>query len=70
MSADVMAGAGRIEVGRDCYKYVVGDIFTDSEMAEIEAAEKVPVQTAEGLTKIASIVGNLAQSAKDGVIVG
>ena len=70
MTADVSAGAKQIAMGKSCYKYVRGEIFTESELKEIEDADKVPVQTAEGLTKIAAIIGQLDQAAKDGVIVG
>ena len=44
VDADVLSQSEQIRKGKHCYNYVRGNIFSDLEMAEIEKAQKVPVQ--------------------------
>lgn len=59
-----------LQKGDVCYRFVSGDTLTDDEYQELEDADKIPVQSTELLTKIASIIGMLSQTAKDGIVVG
>lgn len=68
--ADVTAIQPEIEAGHLRYDVTMGNIFTPEEIAEIEEADKVPIQTAEGISKVNAIVGMLRDAARDGTVVG
>lgn len=70
VDADVLSQSEQIRKGKHCYNYVRGNIFSDLEMAEIEKAQKVPVQATEGVVKISAIMGHLMKTSKDGLVVG
>ncbi len=70
VDADVQSQADQIRKGKHCYAYVNGDIFSDSERAEIADAEKVPVQATEGVVKLSSMMGHIMDASKEGVVVG
>ncbi len=68
--ADNFAQQTPINKGRVCYDFVKGNTLSAAEMEELEAADKIPVQSTDALNKIAAIIGMLSQTAKDGVVVG
>lgn len=55
--------------GKKCQDYLVGNILTKEELQEFDDQDKLAVQAPEALPKINSIVGMLADTAKDGVVV-
>lgn len=55
------------KVGRACALAVVGRILTEAEIEELEASDKIPIQTPEALSPVNSILGMLDGIAKDGV---
>lgn len=70
VDADVQSQADQIRKGKHCYAYINGDIYTDEEKAEIEDAEKVPVQATEGVVKLSSMMGHIMDSSREGIVVG
>jgi hypothetical protein len=68
--ADNFAQQSAIRKGEVCYEFVKGNTLTSDEEAELRDADKIPVHAVEGVTKIASIVGMVSQTSKDGVVVG
>lgn len=68
--ADVESQAGAIRKGSHCYRYVKGNILSEAEMQEIADADKVPVQTTEGIIKVSSMIGSIDRLKKDGIVVG
>lgn len=68
--SDVAALQPEIEAGHLRYDVTMGNIFTPEEIEEIENADKVPIQTAEGISKVNAIVGMLRDAARDGIVVG
>lgn len=67
---DVQSQAPQIRKGKHCYNYVQGNIFTDTELQEIEEAEKVAVQTTEGMVKLSAIMGHIMRTSKEGIVIG
>lgn len=55
--------------GRECQRYLVGDILSKEEIEEFESQDKLAVQVPEALPKINAIIGMLSDTAKDGVVV-
>ena len=68
--ADADSQAGSIRKGQHCYRFTKGNIFSAAEMEEIERDEKVPVQSSEGIVKVASMIGSIERMKKDGIVVG
>ena len=69
-NADNFAQQTNLNKGRVCYEFVKGNTLSSDELAELEDADKIAVQSTEALNKIAAIIGMLSQTAKDGVVVG
>lgn len=70
VDADIQSQADQIRKGKHCYAYVNGDIFSEEEKAELDEAEKVPVQATEGVMKLAAMMGHIMNGARDGLVVG
>lgn len=70
VDGDVLSQAEQMRKGKHCYKYVRGQIFTDSELKEIDEQEKVAVQTTEGMVKLSSMMGHIMRTAKEGHVIG
>lgn len=68
--ADVQSQAPQMRKGKHCYNYVRGNIFDTTEIQEIEDAEKVPVQTTEGMVKLSAMMGHIMRTAKEGKVIG
>ena len=59
----------RIEIGRDVWRKIMGIIFGDAALAEMDAEKKIPIEIAEGWPKYLAVMGMASVSQKSGVVV-
>lgn len=58
-----------IEKGRDIWRKIMGQIFGDDALAEMDAEGKIPIEIAEGWPKFLAVLGMASVSQKTGVVM-